>query len=181
MRGVNLQKYASQKIPNCVKLLQRCKTGFEMTPQFGWDRWKWKKTLSYIHLHHFSLAECLKALGHMEVAAESYTKVVDMAPLHLEARLSLATLQQQLGRPECALKALESMYDSETLAQDSSAAQKARTHFLVIFQGCTTFSRVVLLSNHTYRSTKRKHKDPNMTKMWMIVLNANYEILIKNY
>lgn len=73
-----------------------------------------------------SLTECLKALGHMEVAAESYTKVVEMAPLHLEARLSLATLQQQLGRPECALKALESMYDSETLAQDSSAAQKAR-------------------------------------------------------
>lgn len=63
----------------------------------------------------------------MEQAAQSYTKVVEMAPQHLEARLSLATLQQQLGRPECALKALESMYDSETLAQDSSAAQKART------------------------------------------------------
>lgn len=60
----------------------------------------------------------------MEMAAESYTKVVQMAPLHLEARLSLATLQQQLGRPEHALKALESMYDSETLAQDSSASQK---------------------------------------------------------
>jgi len=60
----------------------------------------------------------------MDAAAQSYTKVVDMAPQHLEARLSLATLQQQLGRPECALKALESMYDSETLAQDSSAAQK---------------------------------------------------------
>lgn len=66
----------------------------------------------------------------MEVAAESYNKVVEMAPLHLEARLSLATLQQQLGRPECALKALESMYDSETLAQDSSAAQKARARQL---------------------------------------------------
>lgn len=63
----------------------------------------------------------------MELAAESYSKVVEMAPLHLEARLSLATLQQQLGRPESALKALEPMYDSETLAQDSSAAQKART------------------------------------------------------
>lgn len=63
----------------------------------------------------------------MELAAQSYTKVVEMAPQHLEARLSLATLQQQLGRPDCALKALESMYDSETLAQDSSAAQKART------------------------------------------------------
>uniref|UniRef100_A0A671Z3H9 General transcription factor IIIC, polypeptide 3 n=1 Tax=Sparus aurata TaxID=8175 RepID=A0A671Z3H9_SPAAU len=80
-----------------------------------------KYNLAVVWLRH---AECLKALGHMEVAAESYTKVVEMAPLHLEARLSLATLQQQLGRPECALKALESMYDSETLAQDSSAAQK---------------------------------------------------------
>ncbi|XP_068165370.1 general transcription factor 3C polypeptide 3 [Antennarius striatus] len=80
-----------------------------------------KYNLAMVWLRH---AECLKALGHMEVAAESYTKVVEMAPLHLEARLSLATLQQQLGRPDRALKALESMYDSETLAQDSSAAQK---------------------------------------------------------
>lgn len=61
----------------------------------------------------------------MEAAAESYTKVVEMAPQHLEARLSLATLQQQLGRMDCALKALESMYDSNVLAHDSSAAQKA--------------------------------------------------------
>ncbi|XP_039998519.1 general transcription factor 3C polypeptide 3 isoform X2 [Xiphias gladius] len=80
-----------------------------------------KYNLAVVWLRH---AECLKALGHMEAAAESYTKVVGMAPLHLEARLSLATLQQQLGRPECALKALESMYDSDTLSQDSSAAQK---------------------------------------------------------
>ncbi|XP_034072777.1 general transcription factor 3C polypeptide 3 [Gymnodraco acuticeps] len=80
-----------------------------------------KYNLAVVWLRH---AECLKALGHMEVAAQSYTKVVDMAPQHLEARLSLATLQQQLGRPDCALKALESMYDSDTLAQDSSAAQK---------------------------------------------------------
>uniref|UniRef100_A0A8C4H3P8 General transcription factor 3C polypeptide 3 n=1 Tax=Dicentrarchus labrax TaxID=13489 RepID=A0A8C4H3P8_DICLA len=80
-----------------------------------------KFNLAVVWLRH---AECLKALGHMEVAAESYTKVVEMAPQHLEARLSLATLQQQLGRPDRALKALESMYDSETLAQDSSAAQK---------------------------------------------------------
>ncbi|XP_026158025.1 general transcription factor 3C polypeptide 3 [Mastacembelus armatus] len=80
-----------------------------------------KYNLAVVWLRH---AECLKALGHMEAAAESYTKVVEMAPQHLEARLSLATLQQQLGRPERALKALESMYDSNTLAQDSSAAQK---------------------------------------------------------
>uniref|UniRef100_A0A8D3BL31 General transcription factor IIIC, polypeptide 3 n=1 Tax=Scophthalmus maximus TaxID=52904 RepID=A0A8D3BL31_SCOMX len=80
-----------------------------------------KYNLAVVWLRH---AECLKALGHMEASAGSYTKVVDMAPLHLEARLSLATLQQQLGRPDEALKALESMYDSDTLSQDSSAAQK---------------------------------------------------------
>uniref|UniRef100_A0A4W6EUX2 General transcription factor IIIC, polypeptide 3 n=1 Tax=Lates calcarifer TaxID=8187 RepID=A0A4W6EUX2_LATCA len=80
-----------------------------------------KYNLAVVWLRH---AECLKALGLMEAAADSYTKVVEMAPQHLEARLSLATLQQQLGKPECALKALESMYDSDTLSQDSSAAQK---------------------------------------------------------
>lgn len=69
-------------------------------------------------------SECLKALGHLEVAAKSYSKVVEMAPLHLEARLALSTLQQQLGRPESALEALEPMYDPDTLAQDSSAAQQ---------------------------------------------------------
>ncbi|XP_039611821.1 general transcription factor 3C polypeptide 3 isoform X1 [Polypterus senegalus] len=77
--------------------------------------------LPVVWLRH---AECLKALGHMEVAAESYSKVVEMAPLHLDARISLSTLQQQLGRAEKALEALEPMYDPETLAQDSSAAQQ---------------------------------------------------------
>uniref|UniRef100_A0A673KXN3 General transcription factor 3C polypeptide 3-like n=1 Tax=Sinocyclocheilus rhinocerous TaxID=307959 RepID=A0A673KXN3_9TELE len=77
--------------------------------------------LAVVWLRH---AECLKALGHLEVAAKSYSKVVEMAPLHLDARLALSTLQQQLGRPNMALKALEPMYDAETLAQDSSAAQQ---------------------------------------------------------
>ncbi|XP_066517872.1 general transcription factor 3C polypeptide 3 [Hoplias malabaricus] len=77
--------------------------------------------LAVVWLRH---AECLKALGHLEVAVNSYSKVVEMAPLHLEARLALSTLQQQLGRPNCALKALEPMYDPDTLAQDSSAAQQ---------------------------------------------------------
>lgn len=77
--------------------------------------------LAVVWLRH---AECLRALGHLEVAVRSYMKVVEMAPFHLEARLSLSTLQQQLGRPELALEALESMYDSETLAQDSSAVQQ---------------------------------------------------------
>ncbi|XP_056596029.1 general transcription factor 3C polypeptide 3 [Triplophysa dalaica] len=77
--------------------------------------------LAVVWLRH---AECLKALGHLEVAVKSYSKVVEMAPLHLDARLALSTLQQRLGRPNMALEALEPMYDSETLAQDASAAQQ---------------------------------------------------------
>ncbi|MGH0161267.1 UNVERIFIED_CONTAM: hypothetical protein FKN15_053805 [Acipenser sinensis] len=77
--------------------------------------------LPVVWLRH---AECLKALGHMAVAVESYSKVVEMAPLHLDARISLSTLQQQLGRPEKALEALEPMHDPDTLAQDSGAAQQ---------------------------------------------------------
>lgn len=75
------------------------------------------------HLY-FTILECLKALGYMERAAESYSKVVDLAPLHLDARISLSILQQQLGRPEKALEALEPMYDPDTLAQDANAAQQ---------------------------------------------------------
>ncbi|XP_053328139.1 general transcription factor 3C polypeptide 3 isoform X2 [Spea bombifrons] len=80
-----------------------------------------KYNLAVVWLRH---ADCLKALGHMEKAAESYGKVVDMAPLHLDARISLSTLQQQLGQPDKALEALEPMYDPDTLAQDANAAQQ---------------------------------------------------------
>ncbi|KAM9325619.1 general transcription factor 3C polypeptide 3 [Gastrophryne carolinensis] len=80
-----------------------------------------KYNMAVVWLRH---ADCLKALGHMESAAESYSKVVEMAPLHLDARISLSTLQQQLGHPEKALEALEPMYDPDTLAQDANAAQQ---------------------------------------------------------
>lgn len=87
----------------------------------------------------------------MEMAAESYTKVVQMAPLHLEARLSLATLQQQLGRPEHALKALESMYDSETLAQDSSASQKVNMY---VFAANLSIAHLCVLVPGIYPGTR---------------------------
>ncbi|KAM4626310.1 general transcription factor 3C polypeptide 3 [Discoglossus pictus] len=77
--------------------------------------------LAVVWLRH---ADCLKALGHMEQAAECYGKVVELAPLHLDARISLSTLQQQLGHPDKALEALEPMYDPDTLAQDANAAQQ---------------------------------------------------------
>lgn len=49
---------------------------------------------------------------------------VVVAPQTLEAQLSLTTLQQQPGRLDWALKALESMDDSDILAPYSNAAQK---------------------------------------------------------
>lgn len=78
----------------------------------------------------------------MERAAESYSKVVELAPLHLDARISLSTLQQQLGRPEKALEALEPMYDPDTLAQDASAAQQVGAVSLLLLSAEATCGRV---------------------------------------
>ena len=51
-------------------------------------------------------AECLLAVGQLEEAASSYEHVVALAPRHLEARLALSLLYQQLNRPDQALQAL---------------------------------------------------------------------------
>lgn len=50
--------------------------------------------------------ECLNATGDLQSAVQAYKRVVDLAPSHLGARVSLSALQQQLGRPEEALEAL---------------------------------------------------------------------------
>ena len=50
--------------------------------------------------------ECLNSLGRLEEAAVAYARVVTLAPNHLDARLLLASLHQQLGRPNKALEVL---------------------------------------------------------------------------
>ncbi|KAJ7323395.1 General transcription factor IIIC, polypeptide 3 [Desmophyllum pertusum] len=50
--------------------------------------------------------ECLNSLGRSEEAALAYAQVVSLAPNHLDARLILASLHQQLGRPNQALDVL---------------------------------------------------------------------------
>ena len=50
--------------------------------------------------------ECLNALGELQPAADAYGKVVELAPSHMEARVSLSALKQQLGRHEEALQVL---------------------------------------------------------------------------
>jgi general transcription factor 3C polypeptide 3 (transcription factor C subunit 4) len=48
----------------------------------------------------------LNAVGDLNGAVHAYKWVVVLAPGHLSARVSLSTLQQQLGRPEEALAVL---------------------------------------------------------------------------
>lgn len=52
------------------------------------------------------LADCLNSLGDLEGAEAAYRQVVEMAPSHIGARMSLSTLQSHLGKHEEALKAL---------------------------------------------------------------------------
>ena len=51
-------------------------------------------------------AQCLMSMEQFEEAAKSYEHVVALAPHHLEARLALSSLYQQLNRPDDALQAL---------------------------------------------------------------------------
>lgn len=49
----------------------------------------------------------MSALGRLEAACKAYHNVVSLAPQHVNARLSLAALQQQLGLSEQALQTLD--------------------------------------------------------------------------
>lgn len=60
-------------------------------------------------------AECLKACGELEEAAASYEMVVQQAPQHLQARIILSGLLNELGRGEEALAVLTQDAESEVL------------------------------------------------------------------
>ncbi|XP_071954105.1 general transcription factor 3C polypeptide 3-like [Antedon mediterranea] len=51
-------------------------------------------------------AECLNALEEKEHAASAYRRVLELAPLHVDARLALSAIEQQLGRSQAALDVL---------------------------------------------------------------------------
>ncbi|KAK7489499.1 hypothetical protein BaRGS_00019298 [Batillaria attramentaria] len=50
--------------------------------------------------------ECLSSLGQLEEAVQAFSRVVEMAPNHLGARVSLSALQQQVGKHDEALRVL---------------------------------------------------------------------------
>eukprot|EP00057_Strongylocentrotus_purpuratus_P015886 XP_011670360.1 PREDICTED: general transcription factor 3C polypeptide 3 isoform X2 [Strongylocentrotus purpuratus] len=51
-------------------------------------------------------AECLNSLGELAESSRAYSEVLKQAPRHLDARLALAAIEQQLGRAESALQTL---------------------------------------------------------------------------
>uniref|UniRef100_K1PNW9 General transcription factor 3C polypeptide 3 n=1 Tax=Magallana gigas TaxID=29159 RepID=K1PNW9_MAGGI len=76
------------------------------------------------------LAECLNSLGEVERAVDAYSRVVEMAPSHIEARMSLSTLQSQLGKHEEALKAL---------SRDESDGLLTKEEKTLLLQRCMLF------------------------------------------
>ncbi|XP_076462088.1 general transcription factor 3C polypeptide 3-like [Babylonia areolata] len=74
-----------------------------------------------VHSHNYSQAavwlrygECLSAVGHLMEAVEAFSKVVELAPNHLGARVSLSALQQQIGRHDEALQVLSGTSGGDT-------------------------------------------------------------------
>lgn len=55
-----------------------------------------------------TFGQCLNALGDLKTATEAYRQVVEMAPGHYGARVTLSSLLQQMGQNEFALDVLSS-------------------------------------------------------------------------
>ncbi|XP_053394671.1 general transcription factor 3C polypeptide 3-like [Mercenaria mercenaria] len=51
--------------------------------------------------------ECLHNLGDLQGSVEAYTRVVELAPSHIGARMSLSAIQQQMGKHDEALELLQ--------------------------------------------------------------------------
>ncbi|XP_071481355.1 general transcription factor 3C polypeptide 3-like [Diadema antillarum] len=51
-------------------------------------------------------AECLNSMGELAESSQAYKEVLKQVPRHVDARLALAAIEQQLGRGESALQAL---------------------------------------------------------------------------
>lgn len=69
-------------------------------------------SLAAVWLKH---AECLKACGLLEQAAESYYKVMSLAPQHVEVRYPLAMILLQLDRKQEALSVVSQNAKTQTL------------------------------------------------------------------
>lgn len=69
-------------------------------------------SLAAVWLRH---ADCHRAIGNIEDAIESYRNVVELAPQHFDARLTLSALLKQLGRNDEAMWVLEQDMENELI------------------------------------------------------------------
>lgn len=69
-------------------------------------------SLAAVWLRH---ADCHRAIEDFDAAIESYRTVVNLAPQHLDARLTLSALLKRKGRDQEALEALEQDLESDLL------------------------------------------------------------------
>ncbi|KAH9504200.1 General transcription factor IIIC, polypeptide 3 [Bulinus truncatus] len=71
--------------------------------------------------------QCLNALGDIKQAAKAYTHVVELAPGHYNARVTLSSLLQQMGKNDIAL---------EVLSKGPSEEGQATTDQLLLIHKC---------------------------------------------
>ena len=94
--------------------------------------------------------ECLNSLGELTAAVEAYATVVNLAPSHSGARVTLSTLQQQLGRHEEALETLEhgELYNLSTCWPSCCLPLHIRGFLCVVCHFTQDVSYVVSATSH---------------------------------
>ncbi|KAL8572519.1 hypothetical protein ACOMHN_019558 [Nucella lapillus] len=85
--------------------------------------------------------DCLSAIGQLGEAVEAFSKVVELAPNHLGARVSLSALQQQIGRHDEALQVLSgtSGGDSSRVSLEDQTLLLHKCHLLLSQKRHTEF------------------------------------------
>ncbi|KAL3869972.1 hypothetical protein ACJMK2_042592 [Sinanodonta woodiana] len=152
---------------------------FDAMPLLG----KLVKTTNYnLAAVWLKYADCLKCLGDADMAVQAYTQVVEMAPGHIGARMSLSALQQQRGKHKEALEALEQGVQQEPkkLTKEEQELLVQKCHLLrsqgkideflesakhLLFEEVQEFvDRTILTSGMTYKYRKEVIKERLLKK-----------------
>lgn len=122
--------------------------------------------------------ECLNALCELETAIVAYENVVEKAPCHYEARVSLSALFQQLGRQDEALRAL-SVGELPTESSDRTLDVRLTilSCQLLHSQGrydefVESAKRVIFSFSKDIIDTRKQHNALPHTRMWKSRLGA---------
>ncbi|XP_014674823.1 PREDICTED: general transcription factor 3C polypeptide 3-like isoform X2 [Priapulus caudatus] len=128
-----------------------------------------------VNSHSYNLAavwlrygECLNALGQMQNAVQAYRQVVDLAPSHMSARMTLSSLQQQLGRHDEALLAL-------THVEHDASGEAVAPDLALLLQRCN-----LLYSQAKWQEFVRCSKHALSSQFKDVVRPSYLGVIIKN-